>query len=132
MSVDEGSIFMDLVGFQDVSNIAISRNFKDLLINFEANGFCLYQISIKGREFIYYGLQVIGRCGALIHPKEPGFYTGVKFDLDSWDGSDIFSPEGASLLFCTEKIAMEIEKAKLTNVGIRCLDEMKLYSFGDV
>ncbi len=130
MVVDEGKKFYDWIGFQDTSNHLISNKFYDLLKSNSISGWQSFDVDIKLIELVYHGFQVIGSCGELIAPKEPGFYIGMKFDIDSWDGSDIFSPEGTTLKLCTQKVVDIIKKNKLTNIDYELVDEKELYSVG--
>lgn len=75
-----------------------------------------------------YGLQITGRCGKLIEPKEKGFYIGYKFDKDTWDGSDFFCPEGTALIFCTERAKNILVKNKITNIEFEDITTVRAYS----
>lgn len=76
----------------------------------------------------YYGLFVKGRCGKIIdswspieeRPSPAGFMRPVKvglyFEPDSWDGSDIFSPDGTTAIFVTKRVKETIERLKINTV----------------
>lgn len=130
MEITEGSRLYDIVGFQDTANFAISERFYNLLQEHCISGWKGYEISIKGTNEKYYGFQVIGKCGKLEQPKEPGFYTGYKFDYDSWDKSDLFSPNETVLLFCTKKIRDLLKKNKITNIELTDISKVQAYSIG--
>ncbi len=130
MEVDEGKKFYDWIDFQDTSNHLISNKFYDLLKSNSISGWQAFEVDIKSIELVYHGFQVLGKSGKLIKPKEKGFYTGMKFDIDSWDGSDIFSPEGTTFTICTQKVVNIIKKNKLTNIDYESVDEIELYSIG--
>jgi hypothetical protein len=40
---------------------------------------------------------------------------GRYFDPETWDGSDIFSPEGTAHLIVTESAKLALEEARATN-----------------
>lgn len=130
MEITEGSKLYDIVGFQDTSNFAISERLYNLLQEHHITGWRGYEINIKGVEKKYYGFQVVGRCGKLEQPKEAGFYTGYKFDYNSWDKSDFFSPDETVLLFCTQKVRDLLKKNKITNVELTDISKVQAYSIG--
>jgi hypothetical protein len=130
MKITEGRKLYDIVGFQDTSNFAISERLYFLLKENHITGWKGYEISIKGVDEKYYGLQVIGRCGELEEPKEAGFYIGFKFDCGSWDKSDLFSPDETVLLFCTKKVRDLLKKNKITNVELTDISKVQAYSVG--
>lgn len=126
----EGKVFYDIVGYQDTANFAISEKLHTLLKKNNISGWDSYQIEIEGQTKRYYGFQVTGRCGELDMPKEAGFYTGYKFDFDTWDKSDFFSPNQTTLLFCTEKVRKLLKENKITNTEIEDINAVKTYSIG--
>lgn len=130
MVISEGEILYDIIGFQDTSNFAISKKLYDLLLENAISGWTSYEISIKGINDTYYGFQVTGKCGKLIMPPEAGFYTGYKFNHDTWDKADFFSPEETVLLFCTERVKRLFEDHKITNAEFEDINKVSGYSFG--
>ena len=122
---------MILFGYQDTSNFAISKRLYDLLKENDITGWKGYEISIKRQSGRYYGFQVTGKCGKLDMPKEAGFYTGLKFNYDSWDKSDFFSPDETMSLFCTEKVQKLLKKHKITNAELVDINIVQAYSVGD-
>lgn len=132
MEISEGKTLFDIVGYQDTSNFAISKRLYDLLKENEITGWKGYEISIKGKDEIYYGFQVTGKCGKLDMPAEAGFYTGYKFDHGSWDGSDFFSPDETMLLFCTEKVQTLLKKQNVTNAELANINTVQAYSVGNL
>lgn len=130
MIISEGKKLYDVIGFQDVSNIAISERVYSLLKEQNFTGWRAYEINIKGVNEKYYGLQVTGRSGTLIEPKEAGFYKGYKFDLNTWDKSDFFCPKG-TILFCTQRVKDFFQKNKATNIEFTNINEVQAYSIGN-
>ena len=130
MEISEGTTLYDVVGYQDTWNFAISKKMYDLLKSNKVTGWEGYRITIKGIEDVYFGFQVTGKCGALFSPKEEGFYTGFRFDHNSWGNSDFFSPDGTMLIFCTEKVRSLFKIHKITNVSLPDISTVESYSFG--
>lgn len=126
----EGKKYYDLVGYQDTANFAISEKFYSLLVKNEVTGWKTYNINIKNLKKKYYGFQVTGRCSKLIEPKEKGFYTGYKFDFETWDGSDFFTPIGTTIIFCTKKVLEIVQKNRVSNIEMTNIDSVKSFSFG--
>ncbi|MBX7155002.1 MAG: hypothetical protein K1X91_08550 [Bacteriodetes bacterium] len=127
----EGKSLYDLVRFQDVSNFAISERLYSTLIENNITGWTAYKINIAGVKQRYFAFQVTGRCGKIIYPKESGFFLGYNFDLGSWDKSDIFSPEGNSSTFCTKRVRDIILKGNFTNIELRDIKNIEVYSLGE-
>lgn len=90
-------------------------------------------VRIKGYDdYNYYILTITGRCSALDLTKSETFIKGpltptgkpfeakrgLYFDLGSWDGSDVFTPEKTMFIFVTEKVKRLLVKIKATNVSI--------------
>jgi hypothetical protein len=87
----------------------------------------------------YQGLQILGRCGPVdaergrqlwghITPAtEPGLPPPHRwftwFDPETWDGSDLFAPQGTAVRLITRRVAEALRKAKLTNLRIVPLRE---------
>lgn len=130
MEITEGKKLYDIVGFQDTSNFAISERVHFLLKEHQITGWKGFEISIKGHKERYYGLQILGKCGKLEQPQEEGFYTGYKFEYNSWDKSDLFSPVETVLLFCTEKVRVLLKKNKITNIALTDINKVQAYSTG--
>lgn len=56
-------------------------------------------------------------------PGGPGL-RGLYFQPDTWDGSDVFAPEGTTLTFMTQDVGGAIERLKPTNALIQQLSEI--------
>lgn len=57
-------------------------------------------------------------------PGGPGL-RGLYFEPDTWDGSDVFAPEGSTLTFVTQDVGGAIERLKPTNALIEQLSEIE-------
>ena len=56
-------------------------------------------------------------------PGGPGLL-GLYFDPRTWDGSDVFAPEGTTLTFMTQDVARVVEGLEPTNALIQQLSEI--------
>ena len=85
----------------------------------------------------YYFLSVLGRCGPIdysrsetIQERLPGGWfprlKGLYFDPATWDGSDIFLPEGTRFKFAVEPVKRALVRAKVKNIVFTRLDEIEL------
>jgi hypothetical protein len=97
------------------------------------------EIQIKKDERLegYEGLVITGRCGPIDwskgkHIRNPprvpqgcsyDTWIGAFFDLDTWDKSDLFFPEGTTMPIVTEPVKLAFEVAMITNVKFTRLTE---------
>ncbi|MDP4203140.1 MAG: hypothetical protein Q8861_10615 [Bacteroidota bacterium] len=116
--VDEGRKFFDLIGYQYPWNFAISENCKSLLEQAEITGWTCYPIIIEDSNLRYFGFQVLGKAGPITNVDEDGdpIHGCTEFNINTWDGSDIFCFENTAMIVCASKVKDIIEKAKITNV----------------
>jgi hypothetical protein len=131
-----GKKFYDIIGTTSALEILISSKFADIIRSSDFQGYNLSSVKIhmpdENRRDDYFLLSIYGHCGALndndtntfFIENEGGigkteYYTGFLFDPDSWDGSDLFSPDGSELYFVTESVKLAIDRARLTNVSLR-------------
>lgn len=129
-SVKLGSKLYDVLYFDEGVNFVISEKLYQLLKNNNITGWQTYSVNIEGFTEAYYGFQIIGRSGALIVPEKEGFYKGCRFNIDTWDGSDFFSPKGTYLRFITPKLKRLLEANNVTNIEIDNIKDIEAYSFG--
>jgi hypothetical protein len=136
-----GSTTRDLVSTGVAPILLISDRVVELLRDF--TGWTTYPVEVhdKKGELIprYQGLAVTGRCGAIddaqsepricAPPVPQGRWSrkwfGLYFDQDSWDGADIFAPEGTGLTVVVEGVKEAMERAMVTNVLFRPLTECR-------
>lgn len=97
VKASEGRKLYDVVHFQDPFNFAVSQRMFKLLKDGGITGWNGYEVVIEGRKEKYFGIQVLGKCGKLNRPEEPGFVRGYIFESETWDGSDIFCPKDPCL-----------------------------------
>jgi hypothetical protein len=131
MEIDEGNKLFDVVGFQDTSNFAISEKLYLLLTKNEITGWKAFDICISGVSEKYFGFQVTGKCGRLERPTTKGFYVGYRFQCNSWDQLDFFSPADTALLFCTEKVKELATTNGISNIMFQDIREIEAYSPGE-
>jgi hypothetical protein len=103
-NVKLGSKLYDILSFDDGVNIAMSEKLYRLLNKNDITGWKSYPIFIKNVTSKYYGLQIVGKSGKLKEPKEQGFYKGYRFETNTWDDSDFFSPDGTHLRFLSQRL----------------------------
>lgn len=128
LKVSKGKKWYDLVPIQDPFNFAISRRFLDVLKKTGLTGWKTYPIAIEGQTQDYHGFLISGKAGPLKRPKAAGFLTGYEFEIDSWDGSDLFTPAGTFSLFCTENARQVLLESKLTNIELENIRDAEWYS----
>jgi hypothetical protein len=128
-----GDNFYDILYYySDPCNMAISERFKNLLITNNISGWKCYDIKIKNHDDSYFGFSVTGRCGDLIRPLNKGNVHGFEFDINTWDGSDFFCPEGFGFLFYSEKVKELIRKNNIRRVKLEKIESVEWYSAGGV
>lgn len=128
----EGYHATDLIGTTH-GLFLISDRVVDALQRGAFTGWTTYAVEVRGpggRHIRgYHGLAVTGRCGpldesrsekAILRPPPggqamPGL-RGVYFDLGTWDGSDIFAPEGTTATFVVERVKTALQAIKVTNM----------------
>jgi hypothetical protein len=122
--------------FLDSGYAGLNLVSKKVIELFESNaisGWSSIPVRINGYEGSdYYILTVTGRCSEIDYGKSEPFIMapftptgrpfeakiGLYFDLNSWDGSDVFTPEKSTFMFVTEKVKKLLVKNKVTNIII--------------
>ena len=121
----EGKKWYDTIPFLDAANFAISNKFKSVLEENNITGWSSFPICINNYEKEdYYAFQIISkRAGKILNLEKLNNYEDeyIKFDLESWDGSDIFTLEKTGITACTEKVKTIIEQNNLSNIEARLL-----------
>jgi len=124
--------------------VLYSERVISMLADRKFTGWITYPVEIyrkDGRSIPgYYGFSVIGRCGpiddgrrqrVLLPPREKGGkcvqgLRGLKFQGDSWDGSDIFCPLGTGFIFITEEVRRSLQEIKPSNVSFLKLSDFEV------
>jgi hypothetical protein len=138
---EEGRTFYDRMGTGDPCLDLYSTRVLQVLRDGGFTGWRSFPIEIAGKngERIdwYEGLVITGRCGPIDHSKEKKVHRpppvprgrsydawlGLFFDPDSWDGSDMFMPEGTTVNIVTEAVKDALLQAKITSVTFKPLTE---------
>jgi hypothetical protein len=134
---------MDLIGTEYPALYLFSDRVFEL---FRSNGFTgwdTYPVEVydKDGKLIegYQGISIYGSCGPIdnsmsevllkdpITPKGKPYrvWKGLYFDLDTWDGSDIFVPKTTGFMIVTERVKVAIEKARFKNFDFERLTEIE-------
>lgn len=128
VKVVKGTKFYDLLGLSDPFNMVISGRFLDVIASHGLTGWETYPLEIENSKEEYHGFIIKGRSGPLQRPPRPGFLTGMRFDVSSWDGSDFFYPQDTFQPMVSEKAKEVLTKAKLTNIVLVDAETVEWYS----
>ncbi len=119
----------DVIRLQDPFNFLISKRLKTSLLSSGITGWRTYDVEIDGKlSENYSGFCIEGRCGSTLRPKEKGFFNGIKFEIDTWDGSDIFIPNDSLTIFCTQKVKQSIDELNLKNMMVQRIEDYEWYN----
>lgn len=141
-----GKKWTDVLSPNSVSMYIVSKRFIELLEENNITGWKSYPITIldKKEKKIsgYVGFSIIGRSGAVDYSKsgvyekqlvpngpKSKYYKGLYIDLDKWDGSDFFIPDGTLDIIITEKVMQLIKKHKITNTILQSLAEYEIAEY---
>ncbi|MGH2613024.1 MAG: hypothetical protein ACRDFB_08270 [Rhabdochlamydiaceae bacterium] len=119
----------------------ISDRMKSILEENGLSGWQTFSIKLydkKENEISgYQGFSLTGCCGPTVYKKSTifekklvptgpvcKFYKGIF--IDSWDGSDFFTPKGTYHTLITKKAADILKKSKLTNVRLENLADREI------
>ncbi len=122
--------FVWSIGLPLVSELVVG-----LLVQNRFTGWSSYKAGLLGRDREeidgYHGLAVSGRCGEVDDdrcdayleefPGGPDVVSrGMYFEPATWDGTDIFMPEGEHYwwIFVTEGVKLALQEAKVRNVSL--------------
>ena len=131
----EDRVLDEVVWTDDVAVVLMSPR---LIDGFKAQSFSGWRtypahVEANAKGHAYFGLSITGRCGRIDHNQgewlnrddEPGrFLRGLFFDVQSWDGSDFFVPEG-TLYICTRRRVRDyLEAASVKNIKCERLTDV--------
>jgi hypothetical protein len=88
----------------------------------------------------YHGLAITGRCGpiddelspvmvlppAVPHGEAMPHRIGIRFWPETWDGSDLFIPEGRGWVLVTQEVHDALSAAKITGIELDRITEIEL------
>ncbi|MDQ3235091.1 MAG: hypothetical protein M3Q07_25050 [Pseudobdellovibrionaceae bacterium] len=118
-----------------------SERFFKILEQIKATGYRRVPVELftvsKEKISGFSALCVEGRCGPIDWARSTPFmaappvphgkgmlsFRGIPIPIDSWDGSDFFTPGGTRNAFVTERIANALSDAGLNNISIEPLNE---------
>jgi hypothetical protein len=138
-----GRTLKDILGTGSISFYLISDRMKIVLEQNNLTGWKMFPIKLFGkkREEIpgYHGFSVTGRSGGtdysngVMIEKESiagtglwKYYKGMTVDLTKWDKTDFFKPESYEGIIVTEKAAMTLKSAHITNVKLTKLTDVEI------
>jgi len=141
-----GGKLTDLIWTTWAGVFLISGRVRELMQHNKVSGWTTYAVQVfdaDGTEIEgYHGFAVTGRCGPfdpdrseLVTKPPPTpqgrpalFRRGLVFDLDTWDGSDVFCPsiEGYKHVICVDRVRKLLAREKVTNVRWERLSEYEV------
>lgn len=130
-----GKVLKDIIDTGWPSLYLISDKVKVLLEINKLSGWKVFPIKLYDKKeneiFGYHGFSITGHCGNIDYsrskiiekkyvPDGPicKLYQGIHIDINTWDGSDFFTPDQTYEIFITEKTATVFRKNKLTNLKL--------------
>ncbi len=119
--VIKGKKWLDILPFNNSTHFAISDRFKQIIDDNNLTGLKTFPISIQGHtEKCYNALIITSIAGAIQNLEQLNNYEeeNIRFDLDTWDGSDFFTLKDTLIFACTKQVAELLKKHKLTNLEI--------------
>lgn len=141
-----GKKWTDVLMPNSVSMYVVSQRFIEMLEKNDITGWKSYPVTILDKEEKeisgYIGFSVIGESGAVDYSKsevyekqlvpngpKTKYYRGLYVDLDKWDGTDFFMPQGTLNIIITEKVKQLINIHKITNTILQSLAEYELAEY---
>lgn len=122
----------DVIWTELASPMIISQRLVDTLRDAGMVGWGTYPLSLQGKDGSeipgYHGLYIHGRCGGIDNSRSvqvskqlPGgvfpAWRGLYFDPSSWDGSDLFMPEGKlGWVFATDRLRRLLQRERYSNL----------------
>lgn len=137
----EGGRPCDLIGTTSAFDL-ISSRIQEALTAEGIVGWKTCPVDLKDKKGMvipgYGSLATTGRCGPLINSRSPkvrrmnvpqtqeiNVWLGYYFDGESWDGSDMFRPEGTRMTIVTRRVKEVIEGIKATNIAFKPILEIE-------
>jgi hypothetical protein len=142
LSQESGTRALDLVGTTRAGFYLLSQRVQEALLSANVNGWrpCPVEfLDDQGRAFGQYAvIGITAHCGRLdntrsrkvmsVSPKSGkpvANWVGLYFEEESWDGSDLFRPEGSLLTIVTSRAKGVFENIGALNIRFRRLLEVK-------
>jgi hypothetical protein len=141
----EGTKLLDLVGTQWAPLRLISARVRRAFAAAGVSGWRTVEVDLRtpeGEAIRGYALLIItGRCGRIDNtrsvqvkreivgnPRGALVWRGMYFDERTWDGSDVFAPEGTAFAFATDKAKQTLDEIRATNIEIVALQDVERLS----
>jgi hypothetical protein len=127
--IDPGKQCLDFMSLVDVCNFGVSHRVHQLMVDHKVTGWSSFPWATGNPDLIYRGIQISGRADGVLSRKEKGFVTGLSFDEDSWDGSDIFTLKGSLRAIISPRFKDLLLNEAFSNLELRALSEVEWYNF---
>jgi hypothetical protein len=138
-----GKKFNDILDTGWINLFLISDRMKKILEENKLAGWKTFSIKLYDKKeneiFGYQGFSVTGHCGPINYEKSEiierrkvptgpicKFYKGEYVNLDTWDRSDFFIPEGTCQILITKEVAEILKKHKITNMLLENLADKEI------
>jgi hypothetical protein len=135
----EGALPLDIVGTTWAVLLLVSDDFLRVLTTNAFTGWRSYPVQIRAfeKEVVgFHGLAITGRSATPDWSRSPVVdrlpfvpggqpyetRVGIFITDNLWDGSDMFLPEGTSLVIVRQRVADALREARVSNVLLRRLD----------
>ena len=126
-TIEENNVFdiykgkkaFDAIRYCDSVQWVFSEKVKTILEENNVSGIVFYPIVINKLREKYFGYYVSGKAGKITNTDDmdmPPMFEPIKFNINEWDGSDIFCFENSGAKYMTERIKNILEQNKVTNI----------------
>lgn len=120
----KGTKWFDFLPFNNSFDFAVSKNVKDTLEENNITGLSFFPILIENHEDKhYFCFAVTSIAGKILNLEKLNDYEDdyTEFDINTWDGSDIFNLNETGIFVCTKRVKDILTKKKFTNVEFKIL-----------
>lgn len=120
-TIASGKKWFDVAQFDDSQSFAISKRVKQLLERNNVTGWSCFPILIDSTTQEYFGFQILSSAGPILNLDALNNYETelTEFDINTWDGSDIFTMESTLRVVCTSRVKKMLKYAKISNLHIK-------------
>jgi hypothetical protein len=142
-----GSVPGDLMGTTFATVNLVSDRLVAVLRSVAQTGWSLFpaELRLRGDQPLtgYHGLSITGRTGpikddlaldTMLPPLVPGGEAvagtrGWCFEPETWDGSDVFTPEGSAAFCVTEPVADVLRVSELTGLRLERMSDIQMIKY---
>lgn len=121
----KGKKAFDALPYCDSVNWVFSEKVKNIFEDNNVTGIVFYPIEINKLEEKYFGFYITGKAGKILNVDDmdmPPMFEPIEFNVDEWDGSDVFLFENSGMRCITEKVKLLIEENNLSNIELKSLN----------